>query len=252
MTALDQSARLAGRNLRRMRRNPASIAGAVVTPLVFQLGFFIVLRRMLEAQGIDYAQYLPPAIVVQATLNAAIGSAFWLADDRSTGFLDRNRSLPISRVAPLAGRMLADLSRAVVSMVVVLATGAVLGFRFAGGPLAGVVFVALVLLWTAAAVGGFGLVALHARNPEAAANLLTVPFLPLLLLSTAFVPAERFPSLLEGAVGAQPVSVVIGALRTLSDGGSMLDASVLGAFAWAGALCLLFLGLSARASRARR
>jgi hypothetical protein len=48
------------------------------------------------------------------------------------------------------------------------------------------------------------------------------------------------------------VSVVIGALRTLANGDPVLDASVLGAFAWAGGLCVLFLGLSARASRARR
>lgn len=249
--ALDQSLRFAGRNLRRMRRNPSTLAGTFVTPLVFLFGFFVVLQRTLASQGIDYAQFLPPAVVVQATLNAAMGSAFWLADDATTGVLARARSMPISRLAPLAGRILADLTRVAVSTVVILAVGALLGFRFSGGVLAAVAFLGLVLLWSAAAAAGFGLIALRSRNPESTANLLTLPFLPLLLLSTAFVPAERFPAGLEPLAGHQPVSAVIDALRALATDG-LAPGPLVPALAWALGLLVLFLALSVRLQRARR
>lgn len=244
-----QSTQFAVRNLRRMTRNPATVVGAVVSPVVFLLGFHLVLGRTLDARGIDYGQYLPPAIAVQATLNVAIGSAFWLADDVATGMLARARSLPIARVSPLLGRVLADLTRSTLSTAVVLAVGALLGFRFSGGVVGLVGFWLLVVLFSAASAAGFGLLALRSRNPEAAANLLTLPFLPLVFLSTAYVPAERFPSALEGAVAAQPVSVVIDALRGLAEGDGL--ASALPASLWCAGLLVVFLFAADRVLRRR-
>jgi ABC-2 type transport system permease protein len=248
-TTIGQSAHFAVRNLRRMRRNPATVVGAVVSPVVFLLGFDLVLGRTLEADGVEYGQYLPPAIAVQSTLNVAIGSAFWLADDVATGMLSRARSMPIARVAPLLGRVFADLTRSILSTVVVLAVGTLLGFRFSGGAAAFVAFWLLVTLFSAASAAGFGLIALRSRNPEAAANLLTLPFLPLVFLSTAYVPAERFPAALEGVVAAQPVSVVIDALRGLANGNG--PGSALPALLWCAGLLLVFLLLAERAVRRR-
>jgi hypothetical protein len=99
---------VAGRNVVLLTRNPSVIAGTVAFPLIFFFGFYAVLRRSPESQGLDDAQYLPPIVVVQAMFLTAIASAFQLADDRFQGILERCRSLPISPWAPLAGRVAAD------------------------------------------------------------------------------------------------------------------------------------------------
>ncbi len=219
MTAVAQTAALTGRNLARLQRNPASLVGAVATPAVFFAGFFVVMRKILEAQGVDYEQFLPPAIVVQAMIFVAMSSAYFVADDREKGMADRLRSLPLAAGVPIAARVGADLARASISLVVVLALGFAVGFRFAAGPGPALGFVLVALAFAAALALAFGFLALVARRPEAAVQGLSLPYIFLFMLSVAFVPAQSFPGWLEPIVREQPVSRVIDALRVLSAGG---------------------------------
>jgi ABC-2 type transport system permease protein len=46
-----------------------------------------------------------------------------------------------------------------------------------------------------------------------------LPYLPLLMLSTGFVPLEGFPGWIQPVVQWQPVSLTVDALRALSSGG---------------------------------
>ncbi|MCA1672144.1 MAG: ABC transporter, partial [Actinobacteria bacterium] len=61
---MPDSALLAARYLRLMRRRPASLVGALVLPLMFTLLFFAVFQRPMIRAGIDYAQYLLPAVII--------------------------------------------------------------------------------------------------------------------------------------------------------------------------------------------
>lgn len=217
--ALRHGALLAGWNLLIYTRNPSSIAGAVVFPLIFFFGFYRVLHRSLGARGVDYAQYLPPVVVVQTMFFTAISSAFFLADDKLRGLLERCRALPVHRAAPLVGRIAADLVRALVSTAVVLAAAVTVGFRFDAGPVAAAGFVVVVLLFTLVAAVGCGAVGLTAASPETVTSTLFLPYLPLLMLSTGFVPADGFPGWLQPFVRWQPVSLTVEALCALSSGG---------------------------------
>ena len=49
------------------------------------------------------------------------------------GVFDRFKSLPIARIAPLAGPMVADLLRYTIATVLTFATGIAMGYRPAGG-----------------------------------------------------------------------------------------------------------------------
>jgi ABC-2 type transport system permease protein len=239
---------LAGRNLTRMRRTPSVVTGTVAVPAVYLLGFLVLLRPTMARAGIDYAQYLPPTIVVQSTVFVAIGSALWVADDVASGMLGRLRAMPVARAAPFAGRIAADLVRALLATAVVAGVGAPGGFRFRAGPWAALAFVGVTLLLAAVLSVGFGLVAMTSRNAESAADALQLPYIPLIMISTGFVPAEKFPSWLSGAVAHQPVSVVIDALRALSSGGPTVTvlASALG---WLVGLLAVLVAVSARTYR---
>lgn len=246
--ALADGRLLMGRNVMLIARNPASIASMIVFPLIFLFGFFAVLSRSVEWIGIDYQQYLPPVIVVQAMFFTGISSAYFLADDRASGMLERLRSMPLHRWAVIVGRVGADGLRAVVSMVVVLIAATLLGFRFMAGPGAVVGFVGLVLLFALTVSAGCAVVGLTARNAEAASSTLFLPYLPLLMLSTGFVPLEGFPSWIQPFVEWQPVSLTVDALRSLADGGPTA-APVRDAVLMLSALLVAFCALAARAFR---
>jgi len=216
---LRDSSMVAERNLRIMVRSPSSVLGAVLFPLIFLFGFFGVLGRSMDARGLDYAQYLPPVIVIQAMFFTAIASAFFLADDRARGMFDRYRSLPIARGAILGGRAAADTVRASASLAVVVGGGTVLGFRFEPGPIGAVGFAGLALLAALTLAAGCGIIGLIAPSPEAATSMLFLPYLPLLMLSTGFVPVEGFPGWLQPFVAWQPISLTVDALRAIAQGG---------------------------------
>jgi ABC-2 type transport system permease protein len=58
--------------------------------------------------------YLPiiiPGILAQTALTACMATGIQLREDMEKGVFDRFKSLPIARIAPLAGRCVADLVR---------------------------------------------------------------------------------------------------------------------------------------------
>lgn len=209
---------LAGRNLVQLV-NVRTVLSTVVFPLVFFFGFLAVLSRLLDAQGIDAANYLVPAVVVQAMFFAAIASAFFLAADRTSGMLARFRSMPIHRGSVIAARLVADAARSVIAVVVVVVAGMMMGFRFEAGFVAAVGFFVVAVCFALVLAAGTGTIGLVASDPEAVASTLMLPYLPLLMLSTAFVPADTFPGWLEPIVSASPVTATVDALRALAAGG---------------------------------
>lgn len=238
---------LTGRNLR-LFGNPSSVLSTVVFPLVFFFGFLAVLDRLLTARGIDAVAFLVPAVVVQAMFFSAIASAFFLAGDRVSGMLARWRSLPLHPGSVIAARLLADAARAVVAIGVVVVAGTVVGFRFEAGPLAAIGFVAVAVGFAVVLAAGAGTIGLSSTDPEAVAATLSIPYLPLIMLSSAFAPVDAFPDWLEPVVAASPVTVTIDALRALASGGPTFT-PLWQAGAWLAALLVVFSITGARAFR---
>lgn len=247
MTSLASATVLLGqRAIVRSRRNPATMLGAVVFPVLFLALFRIVFGRVMEAEGFDYGQLLPSTVVVQAVLFAGMSSAYYIADDRLSGLSGRLRSLPVHRAAPILGRAAGDLARAAVSIVVVVAVGVAAGMRFGAGPAGAAGYVGVALLFAVLTSLGMGLVGYLASSPDAAVSIASMPYLPLLMLSSAFVPVDDFPGWLQPFVGNQPVTATIDALRALAGDGDIAS-TVARAAGWSVALIALFAVLAARA-----
>lgn len=234
---------LAGRNLRRAM-TPTTVVAMVLTPLVFYLGFLAVFRKLFQAHGIDYAQYLPPAITVMWSSFTAVSAAALFARDRRTGMLGRLRSMPVRPAAVITGRVTADTLRGLISITAVLAVAYLTGFRFAsaGGAL-GFALLAIALLVVLTL--GTSAAGLSSTEPEATASTLQLPTMPLLMISTAFTPVHAFPGWVQPFVRFSPVTAIIDALRALADGTSA-DA-VPRAAAWLAGFGVLFGWLAFRA-----
>ena len=231
------------RDLIRTRRQPEMLTFAVIMGVFFLLLFYYVFGGAIGAgTGVDYIQYLVPGIFVITTLTGAQQTGTGLATDLSQGVTDRFRSLPMSQLAVLAGRTIADGLRNVMSVVLVAVVGYALGFRFAsvGGAIGAIALsigIGLSFSWMNAAI------AAKVKNAEMVGMLSMFWLFPLMLASTVFTPAEQMPGWLQGFAKWQPISVVADAARNLSNGVPTGDA-VLWSVVWIVVLLAAFIPMS--------
>jgi len=240
---------IAERNLVRLRRAPDLLLAFTVQPVMFVLLFAYVFGGAIRTPGYDYVDFLLPGIIVQNIAFGGFVTALGLNEDLKKGLIDRFRSLPMARPAVLAGRTLADVVTNFLSVLVLIVTGLIIGFTFDASIVEIVGGIALLLLFGYAFSWVFALVGLLVSSPEAANSLGFIAVFPLTFISSAFVPAESMPAVLEWFADVNPFTIVVDAMRAL-----WLDApagnSVWGAVVWSLVIIAVFAPLGV--SRYRR
>lgn len=192
---------------------------AVVTPLVFTLGFYLPLRYVMKFQGIDYAQFVMPIIVLQTMAFTMMSNAQLAAFEALTGLSTRLQTMPIGSLVPLTSRISAGLVRSITALTAALIFGHVIGFRFVAGFGQAVLFcVSALAIGTVLALGADALGSLT-RNPESLSQALTLPTLIFGMLSCGFVPERSFPEWIRPFVRNQPISQFSFALRDMASDG---------------------------------
>jgi ABC-type transport system involved in cytochrome c biogenesis permease component len=133
--ALSDTWVLTWRNLTVWRRVPAYLVFTVVQPTIFTLLFRYVFGGAIPARGIPggYVDFLLPGVIGQTAAFATMATAISLAIEAQKGVIDRLRVMPIARSAVLMGRLVADGVRMLITLLVIVAVGYAVGFRFHGG-----------------------------------------------------------------------------------------------------------------------
>ena len=239
----------------RMVRNTlrSDLPFAVIAPAGNFIIFNLALRNVIDTGGIGYPQYLLPVIIVQVTLLGALTTVDRAARDHQSELGLRFRSLPIPTVAPLTARMLYCLIRGVIALVATIAAGYAFGFRMLGGLgyLAAFVFFVLTLtlaLSLAADATGVRISGAAIGRDGGSSQILLVPQMLLVMLSTGMAPAESFPDWLHGFVRYQPVSQVTETLRGLA-AGHVAASSLASSLAWCLGLLVVFGAIAVRMQR---
>ena len=239
---------IAGRNLRRIRREPEVLFFSTVQPIIFVLLFRYVFGGAIRVPGLSYVDFLMAGIFVQTTAFASTGTGVALADDLSKGLIDRFRSLPMARSAVLAGRSLSDLMRITFTVLVMLLVGVAVGLRFHEGLLKAmaalllVVFFGFAFTWISAWIG------LTVRTVEAANLAGFVWLFPLTFASSAFAPVETMPGWLQAFAKATPVTPTVDAVRALINGGAIAHALIT-SLCWCVGITIVFAWLAIRRYR---
>jgi ABC transporter DrrB family efflux protein len=234
---------LASRSVKRIARQPDLAVGFTVQPLMFVLLFVYVFGGAISTPGYSYVEYLIPGILVQSIVFGGFVTALGLADDLKKGLMDRFRSLPMSRYAVLTGRTLADISTNTVQLIVMLAVGFAVGFRFTTETAAILGGIGLLFLIGYASSWVFAFIGLTASSPEAA-NAIGFTFLfPVTFVSSAFVPVASMPSWLQPVATHNPFTTMVDAMRHLFIGAPAGDAVWLAAV-WSVAIIVVFAALA--------
>ncbi|MBI4882607.1 MAG: ABC transporter permease [Actinobacteria bacterium] len=208
-----------GRNLTVIRRVPQLLVFSFVQPLIFVFMFRYVFGGAIKVPGGSYVDYLMPGVFVQTVAFGAINTAIGLAEDKNKGLLERLQSLPMSRSAVLAGRVLADTIRNVLIVSLMLVVGTMVGFHTHTNALKVAAGVALMVLFGLALCWLFALIGLAVPNGEAAQAAAFPLFAPLVFASSAFVDPRTMPGWLRWWAERQPVSIAAKGVRALMLGG---------------------------------
>lgn len=248
----EQSLTLAWRNIVRIRQNPEALADVTFQPIIFLVLFLFVFGGAVSAGGRwqDYLPFLLPGLLVQTVVFSTMGTGISLNDDFAKGVFDRFRSLPIARSAPLVGAILGDAVRYVLSIVILMVTGVVLGFRFQNGVVNGLLACLLVLAFALALCWIWVWLGLKLRTAQSVQGVAFLVMFPITFGSNVFVPIDTLPGFLQAFVNVNPVKHLVDAMRGLMLGGEV-QRPLLYTLAWMVGFVAVFAPLAIRTYRSR-
>jgi len=238
------------RGMLKVKHVPEQLLDVTITPVMFVLLFTYLFGGAIEGSTGDYLDYILPGVLVMSVLFTTVYSGVALNTDLTKGVVDRFRSLPIWRPAPLVGALLGDSVRYVVAGTVIIVLGLVLGFRPSAGVGGVVAALALVVVFAFGLSWVFTTLGLLLRSPNAVLNGGFLALFPLTFLSNVFVEPATLPAALEAFVDVNPISILATASRGLMDG-SAEAADILISLGVAAALTAVFAPLTSRLYRTR-
>ncbi|MGG7508723.1 ABC transporter permease [Plantibacter sp. YIM 135249] len=244
--SISNSLTMAYRGLLKIKRTPEQLIDVTVQPILFTVMFTYIFGGAIAG---DIANYLPiiiPGILVQTVITTSVVTGVQLREDMDKGVFDRFKSLPIARIAPLAGALLADTVRYTIATTLTFVVGYIMGYRPAGG-FGFVVLAGLLVIVSSWAISWiFAFFGVVARSASSVQGISFIILFPLTFLSNAFVPTKTMPDWLRAFADVNPVSHLVTAVRDLANNGTF------GADAWlallgAAVIVIVFAPLTVRA-----
>jgi ABC-2 type transport system permease protein len=234
----------------KVKHVPEQLLDVTISPVMFVLMFTYLLGGAIAGSTSAYLDYILPGILVMSVLFTTVYSGVALNTDLTKGVVDRFRTLPTWRPAPLVGALLGDAVRYVVAGAVIIVLGVILGFRPGAGAGGVIAALALVIVFAFGLSWVFTTLGLLLRSPSAVMNAGFMAIFPLTFLSNVFVEPETLPAPLEAFVNVNPVSILADASRGLMAGDA--EASDIGiSLGVAALLTAIFLPLTTRLYRTR-
>jgi ABC transporter DrrB family efflux protein len=249
---------LTRRNIIHIAREPLQLSDVTVQPVLFTLLFVFVFGSGVPIPG-GYANFAIAGLMMLNLTTSAMGTAVGLSNDLSTGAIDRFRTLPMWRSAVLMGRSIADVLSATLCIVIVAATGLVVGWRPDASALSVLAGLGIPLLFAYALSWACACLGIMSKGPESAQGVGLIFLFPLAIVSNALVPTQGMPAWLQVIANWNPVSAVTAAARTLFGNPNPSAAlrvwpmqhPVLAALAWSAAILLVFVPLATHLYRRR-
>ena len=193
-------------------RNPASAFFTFAFPLIFMVLFNLILSGNLGAA--DAARFYTPAIITFSIVNACYTSiAMTVSLARDEGILKRVRGTPLPGWAYLVARMLHAVIVALLLVVIVAVTGAVVfGVPLPIGQMP-LLLVTLVVAGASFCALGLALAGII-PNAAAAPAIVNATVLPLFFISDVFIQMDR-SSILSAIGNLFPISHLASLLQAV-------------------------------------
>jgi oleandomycin transport system permease protein len=250
VTGLRNTFTLTWRSVLKIRTNMEDLIGLSLQPIMFLLLFTYVFGGAIAGGTHSYLQFELPGLLVMTVVFATMGTGLMLNQDITGGVFDRFRSLPIARWAPLAGAVLGDMVRYLISIGVTLCFGMILGFRIGTGPLPALAGCLLLLTFALAMCWVSALIGMLVKTPQGVQMYGFLAMFPLVFGSNLLVRSQTMPGWLQAFVRVNPMTYLTSAERGLMTGGPVASPAVR-SLLWAVGIFVVFAPLAVRAYRRR-
>jgi oleandomycin transport system permease protein len=234
----------------KIKTNPEDLFGLWLQPIMYLVLFTYVFGGAIAGGTHKYLQQSLPGILVLSVVFATLGTGMMLSQDISTGVFDRFRALPIVRWAPLAGAILGDLVRYLISILVTLGFGYVLGFRVQTSVLAAVMGCLLLMAFAFAMCWLSAMLGVLVKSAQGVQLWGFLFMFPLVFGSNILTPTKSMPGWLQAFVKVNPVTYLTDAERALLTGGPAATA-VERSLLWAIGIFVVFAPIAVAAYRRR-
>jgi len=237
-----QLSALVARNLRTTARVPQLLMFSLTMPMAMLVLFSQVFQSVADAPsfpvGVDYIDFITPAMLAVATVMAGTNVGVAAAIDHTNGLHDRFRTLAMPRGLPGVARTLNEMVFTVArAAVLVGAAWLLLGFRFHGDAIDAVGGLAVLLVLAGAMSALFGRIGDRLRRPDVVQFAGMMVMMPLMFVSSAFAPLDTMPGWMRALANVNPVSHATDALRGAVLGtattGDIVSALVVATAMWA-------------------
>ena len=223
----DQLVALVGRNLRTSARVPQLLMFSLTMPMAMLLLFSQVFRSVADApgfpSGVNYIDFLTPAMLAVSTVMAGTNAGVAAATDHTNGLNDRFAALPMRRGLPGMARTINEVLFTIARVFLLVLAAIVLGFRFHGGIIDAIAGLAVLVALAAAMSALFGRIGDRLRRPDVVQFAGMMLMMPLMFMSSAFAPLETMPRWMQAAATLNPVAHATDALRGSVLGTATLD-----------------------------
>ena len=228
---------LTGRSLRHITRSLDTIITTAITPIAMMLLFVYVLGGAINTGTDSYVTYLLPGILIITIASGIAYTAYRLFLDLTSGIFDRFHSMPIARSSVLWAHVITSLVANLISIVVVVLVGLLMGFRSGAGVLGWLAVGGILVLFTLALTWLAVIPGLTAKSVDGA-SAFSYPLIFLPFISSAFVPTETMPGPVRWFAENQPVTSIFNAIRDLL-AGTPVGADLWIALAWCVAILVV-------------
>ena len=203
-----------GRSLRHVTRSMDTIITVTIMPIAFMLLFVYVFGGAIRAGNGNYVNYLMPGILLIAIASGIAYTAFRLFTDLQSGIFERFHSMPIVRSSVLWAHVLTSLVANMISVVIIVGVGLLIGFRSSAGVLAWLAVTGILILFTLTLTWIAVIAGLSAKSADGA-GAFAYPIIFLPFISSAFVPTASMPAPVRAFAENQPVTSIVNTIRAL-------------------------------------
>jgi ABC-2 type transport system permease protein len=235
--------------LRVTMRNPFWSVSGLFQPIIYLLLFGPLLNGVASMRGFpggNAIQFFAPGLLIMNALFGAGFEGFTLRDKLDSGFLERLRVTPISRLALAMGFILQSSVNLVIQSVALILCSVFFGLKLHILGTATLVLL-IVLIGISMASVSYRL-ALVIREGGILAGLINTFVLPAMILSGIMLPVSFGPPLIQLLARFDPFFYAVDAARALINGGFAAPSVVI-AFAVFAVLAIATLAIFIRGMR---
>ncbi|MFG1608860.1 ABC transporter permease [Actinoplanes sp. NPDC049265] len=206
------------RAMLKIKHVPEQLFDVTAFPIIMTLMFTYLFGGALAGSPSEYLQFFLPGIMVTSVVMITMYTGVGLNTDIEKGVFDRFRTLPVWRPSALIGMIFGDVLRYFLAASVILAVGLVLGFRPGGGVPGVLGGMALLIVFSFAFSWVWTMFGLILRSEKSVMGVSMMVLFPLTFLSNVFVEPRTMPGWLQAFVSVNPITHLVGAVRSTMEG----------------------------------